>query len=691
MLSLNIVRTAISDLDLSSSRIHDLVFVNGNLISTTRFDGQIVSWNLDTLTESSVTTFVGSDFSGAVSELHSINDKILAGGWTGNNLALHDINSSGDIGAAQSLDIGAEFGPIATQNIDSATFIFAGSKTGSGLTYFSVDAANVPTTPIIVSTAQSIDVIATAMISNQPYLFTASQETNSIQSWNVAANGTPTPFDELDADQGLWISDPTDIVTAEIDGEAYLILASAGTSTLSTFHVGTDGSLSLIDHLLDDRNTRFAGVTTLEAVVHNGATFIISAGSDDGITILQLLPGGRLQPITSIADTPEAALANPSAIAATADANAISIFTASSSEPGLSEFTLDLSTLGVAFEGTAGDDTHIGSANDDFFIDSFGTDTFTGKDGRDLFILANDGVQDNITDFEIGQDQIDLSSWQGLRGANQLYFASIENGLRVIYGNEVLQIETNDGNPIDVPEFLDVGLILSTRLKTDLSPGLSGPVTTTPDLPERDVYVAPTQDIPNQKEGIERVGVAGAEALTGTDFDDQIWGQGGDDTITGNAGNDMLFGGSGDDELSGGSGNDQLSGGSGRNESWLLRTDATANADVLIGGAGHDVLFGYAGADILDGGEGNDQLIGGGGRDIFIFNGGIDQITDFQLGVDRLQLDASLWSGNHTAFSIVETFGSNEDDDTILDFGNHFLTLEDLSDMTHLATYIDIT
>ena len=690
MLPLNIVRTTLTDLDLSSSRIQDLAIVNGHLVSTTRFDGQIVSWDLMSLTETAAADYIGSDFAGANAALHVIDDKILAGGATNYTLALHSIDASGNIGSGQSIWSGAEFGPITTQVYGSETYLFAGARVGSGIYHLKINDTGSATSPSFVPTEQAVDVIASTEIAGQPYLFTASQDTNTIQSWSIAPDGAPTKLDQIDADQGLWVSNPTDMVTANVDGETYLILASAGTSTLSVLHVATNGSITLIEHLLDDRNTRFANATTLELIEHQGATYILAAGSDDGVTVLRLLPGGRLQPIASIADTPEDALANVSAIAAVSRASELSIFAASSTEAGLTELSLDTSTLGLLLEGTTGDDTLIGSADDDIFMDSAGSDSFTGHSGSDLFILTQDHAEDRITDFELGADQIDLSSWQGLRSASQLFLNATSIGLRITYGNEVLEIETTDGGALSAAEFVDQGLIISTRLTLDQSAGPSGPMIIPTELPERETYVPPTQTIQVQYEGIERLGVASAEALTGTDFGDQIWGQGGDDTITGNAGHDMLFGGSGNDRLLGGDGDDQLSGGSGRNEGWLLGSDSAKNADTLFGGAGHDVLFGFAGADFLDGGTGDDQLTGGGGRDTFLFNGGHDQITDFQLGVDRLQLDSSLWKGQQTVNFIINTFGSTENGHSELVFDNDTLSFENLTDLANLADYIDI-
>ena len=107
---------------------------------------------------------------------------------------------------------------------------------------------------------------------------------------------------------------------------------------------------------------------------------------------------------------------------------------------------------------------------------------------------------------------------------------------------------------------------------------------------------------------------------------DQDGQNGAEDSIVGGNGADILYGEGGADNLRGGNGDDLLLGGQGR--------------DMLFGENGNDRLDGGIGNDRLEGGKGDDRLTGGDGSDLFVFgkSGGADVITDFQLGVDHLQL-----------------------------------------------------
>ncbi len=126
--------------------------------------------------------------------------------------------------------------------------------------------------------------------------------------------------------------------------------------------------------------------------------------------------------------------------------------------------------------------------------------------------------------------------------------------------------------------------------------------------------------------GITRTGSLFSETMTGTGEQDVLDGSWGNDVINGLGGNDTLIGGLGRDTLNGGDGNDILDGGN--------------DNDILVGGNGDDILIG---------GDDGDTMTGGAGADIFRLlaagdsarsGSDRDTITDFQRGVDRIDLSA---------------------------------------------------
>lgn len=73
-------------------------------------------------------------------------------------------------------------------------------------------------------------------------------------------------------------------------------------------------------------------------------------------------------------------------------------------------------------------------------------------------------------------------------------------------------------------------------------------------------------------------------------------------------------------------------------------------ADLLMGDGGSDVLQGGTGNDSLQGGAGNDRLMGGSGADTFLLRSGTtgtDVITDFQDGLDRIDITGSFQRASH--------------------------------------------
>ncbi len=85
-----------------------------------------------------------------------------------------------------------------------------------------------------------------------------------------------------------------------------------------------------------------------------------------------------------------------------------------------------------------------------------------------------------------------------------------------------------------------------------------------------------------------------------------------------------------------------------------VNASEVANALVLIGNDGNNRIIGTAFADRIAGRLGNDSLTGGAGADLFVFDTALngtsnrDVITDFEPGLDRILLKASLFPGAGT-------------------------------------------
>jgi Ca2+-binding RTX toxin-like protein len=160
---------------------------------------------------------------------------------------------------------------------------------------------------------------------------------------------------------------------------------------------------------------------------------------------------------------------------------------------------------------------------------------------------------------------------------------------------------------------------------------------------------------------LKLVGEKGGDDLVGSGGDDALVGKRGDDVLYGKRGNDVLDGGLGDDTLRGAAGKDLLNGGGG--------------SDILLGGRGSDALLGGSGRDFLNGRKGNDVLTGGSHADRFFFNknSGKDVITDFEIGVDSVQIGKGAKRFEQLTF---EGIGS----DVIMKFKSTEVTFEE----THL-------
>lgn len=520
-------------------------------------------------------------------------------------------------------------------------------------------------------------------VNGTEYVIGAFTNDDRIAAFSVAGNGAMTMTGQVSTQGGMGIDAPNLISITELGGQTFVIAGSYGSQTITVMTLNNNGSLSVTDHVLDTLDTRFGHISALEVVTHDGGVYILAGGPDDGISLLQLLPDGRLIHMVSVADATDTTLDNVTALAAVSHGNGLTIYAGSETEAGLSEFHVDLSTLGDVRVAANNGSTLSGTGRADTLMSGAGDDVLTGNGGADTFVVDADGSVDVITDYTVGQDVIDLSQVALLYGADQLTVIGQTGGAMLYFGDFELEVRSNNGNALRAQDItLETGL---THLQTG------------------------------------RVDAATGQVVFGTDGGDALIGGAGDDVMKGFSGNDRFVVGDGTDTIDGGDGFDMVSfenttgrvlvdlendvsnagfarffqfghavgseyanveAFEGGDYADNLRGDASANtlsgggvSDRLYGRAGDDVLDGGAGADALYGNRGADTMTGGDNdrRDRFIFfnaneseagAGNRDIITDFHHGEDRIEisrLDADLTQGFKQQFEFIGQSGFSGD------------------------------
>lgn len=155
--------------------------------------------------------------------------------------------------------------------------------------------------------------------------------------------------------------------------------------------------------------------------------------------------------------------------------------------------------------GDAGDNIINAGAGADTITGGGGDDTLTGGSGADVYVVGPDDGTDTITDFAVGEDQIDIRAL-GIDTYGELYENMSENE------NGDLVIDFGEGTSM-VLEGVSLDEITA------------------------DSFIG-VRDI---------VGTSGDDTISGTDGQDTISGLDGNDTIYGLEENDSIFGGAGDD------------------------------------------------------------------------------------------------------------------------------------------------
>jgi 6-phosphogluconolactonase (cycloisomerase 2 family) len=109
-----------------------------------------------------------------------------------------------------------------------------------------------------------ISALSVATVGRDSFVLAASARNHSITAYAVSSNGTLSPASTLGAQQFLPIATPQDMATVSLQGQSFVVLASAGIGSLTVLSLDSAGVLSPVDQVTDSLNTRFQGAQILE-------------------------------------------------------------------------------------------------------------------------------------------------------------------------------------------------------------------------------------------------------------------------------------------------------------------------------------------------------------------------------------------------------------------------------------------
>ncbi len=304
-------------------------------------------------------------------------------------------------------------------------------------------------------------------------LLTISATGNGISSYLVSADGGLQWVDSLGAQNGLAVNGLSMVQTVQLDGVDYAILANTLSSSLSVVRVNAMGVFFDTDLVMDTRDTRFQRLMAFDTFTAEGRQFVLAAGVDAGITILELLPGGSLMPLHTFVLEGSANLQGVSAVEVRVTGSSAQVFLVDARADRVLQYELSLAQLGPRIDasggnaiggtgddrilGSSGGDTMNGGGGADWLHDGAGSDTLTGGAGADVFVFSKDGATDRITDYVDGVDRIDVSSWGRIYSAQSLTITPTANGVDITYGAERLIVQSS--NSLAASAFTDADFV----------------------------------------------------------------------------------------------------------------------------------------------------------------------------------------------------------------------------------------
>ena len=419
----------------------------------------------------------GQTFATADMEIisHHGETHIVSAANNGARLDLEALGATGAMSAAGSLPLPSyvsDVSRIAAFDIGSRQFFASAAHDADGIVIWEISPDWTVTQRSVQldtpkSTAEDVVDLLPVTVADKTFLISASVSEDGMTSYGVSKGGASWLIDTLGHKDGLWVSGVDSMVSVSVAAQTYVVTASTISDSLTSVRVNDMGVLFIEDHIIDTPLTRFASADALAGFEVGQRGFVLAGGSDDGISLLEVLPGGELYHHHALANQVGWTIENVTAIGTVQVGNDQQIFVSGAGGEGVTQLTIDRSTIGGQYLGTGGVDRLTGSARDDLLmgydgadwleggagddvlIAGAGEDRLTGGAGADTFVFTRDGVRNTITDFELGTDVINIDDWGMIYDMSELFLRERNYGLDIHWQDQHLRIQTVDGQPLD--------------------------------------------------------------------------------------------------------------------------------------------------------------------------------------------------------------------------------------------------
>ena len=365
--------------------------------------------------------------------------------------------------------------------VNGKDFLYVAACHGAGVSTYRIEGDGTLTLVRAIGDSQTrylggVTAMDSVWLGGRQVMVTISMAENGLSVFELTGGGQLNTLSSFGVDEQLPVDRPCAVTLVELNGRVFVLLAAFGTSSLTVLALDDTGVLRFVDQVLDTSDTRFDDVLAMDVVTVNGQVLVAVAGGDGGVSVYQMLPGGRLVHRDTLVDTDQTALNGIRQLQFVQLGDRVELFALSTRDAGLTRLLLEVGPAGIAGEelyGTGGNDVltagpggvRLRARNgEDVLIDGAGRDTLYGGEDADLFVFQADGQADTIADFDPAEDRIDLSGFALLHEAADLWITRTGTGAVLRWGQETLHLLRAGGGAIEAAELSSPLLFDSDRV-----------------------------------------------------------------------------------------------------------------------------------------------------------------------------------------------------------------------------------